>query len=603
MNIKKIIVTALCLALCFSMVLVPFSTFAAAAPMELEIYGTSSVKAEEPFTLTVRNKRQISLAGFYAVLNYSSRDFSASKVTFLNKEMSAGADYGFVNAGSVVLTWDSDSDIVLPAGDLIKIQFVTRSQTETGDKKFVLSDFEVYNQAFENLKPKSNPECTVKIDAVSISESVRNTIELINAIGIVDASTASYNAIHKALDSYNALSAAEKKQVENYEVLKNALAEYEKKREEQLKKEHDEQIAATLLGLRNDWKPYFDTSGVIKDDLMGSFSYDAFLKAQLPFDPTTQDIPEDWEPNYEKALSDYEALLDLKIQGTKNAVDSYKSQSNYIKSQLITEKASLDSAISALRAAKQDLLSYKQQLKSTPQTVKDYLTNNNSALNFPKSNLKLDETEAVPNMLLSAIGEYKTLNDIAKAQLVDKYNYVCELHDEYLRLEAKANPNEEQAVIAAGEFRKKYSDLLILSPSEVDSSRLLVINAAIAEFNSLPTAVKGRLTTQFKLLCEQLYALTNIRAELDGNNQVIYITKDGEIQKQPSTPDTADSVTTDNKTAQVKPSSIKISDLKTSSVVYILLIFIGFETLVIISSLISFRYIQKKKGDDRLYEV
>lgn len=603
MNIKKILVTAFCFALCFSMILAHWSLSAASMPMELEIYGVSSVKADQTFTITVKNKRQVSLAGFYAVLNYSSRDFSASKVTFLNKEMSAGGDYGFVNAGSVVLTWDSDSDLVLPAGDFISIQFVTRSQAVTGDKKFVLTDFEIYNSAFENLKPKNDVEFTVNVGTVPISENVKKTMELINSIGIVDGTTASYNAIHKALDAYNALSATEKKQVENYEVLKNALAEYEKKREEQLQREHEEQIAAILLGLRNDWKPYFDTAEVIKDDLGESFTYDAFLKAQLPFDPTTQDIPEDWEPNYEKALSDYEALLDLRIQGTKEATENYKSQSNYIKSQLITEKASLDSALTALRAAKTELLSYKQQLKATPQAVKDYLTNNNSALNFPKSNLKLDETEAVPNMLLSAIGEYKTLSDIAKSQLVKEYNYVCELYDEYLKLEAKANPNEEQAIIAAGEFRKKYSDLLILSASDVDASKLSEINAAIAEFNSLPTAVKGRLTTQFKLLCEQLYALTNIRAELNGDNQVIYITKDGEIQQQPTQSDTTPTVITETKTVQIKPSGIKVSDLKTSAVVYILLVFIGFETLVIISSLILFNYIQKKKGESILYEV
>ena len=595
MRIRKAAALVVGLILCLVTVVCPFLSASAAATMNLSVQSSASGNVQENsvFTVTLKNNTPIAIAGFYAVLEYDSKAFSAQKGEYVNTAMAEDGMIGLSKAGQVIFALDADGDKQISSGDIATVQFVVKSGATAGTYDFTVKNFEIFNEAFSNLSPENDIKTAVTVSVQQVNDAINECIDLINAIGTVTGDYTSYVAIQKAKEAFKNLSNAEQELVSNYSVLQAAEREYAIRHEELLQQEHDKALAEQLLALHNKWQPLADNSGsVIESDLSNILTYNGFLDAQKPFDPTTQDIPEDWAPNYTADLQNYEAALSEKAAELNAALKEYKGQTLYIRSKLLTEKADMEAALASIKSAQTALLTYKMQLKNTPQAVKDYLTNNDAAISFKEENLKLDETGEVPKMLLTAIGDYDSLSDLAKALLINENAHVNVLYDAYVKMEAAADPDNELAVLMAGEYRKKWAEILLKTSDEVTDSDLTAINEALSEYNELPYAVKGRLTSQFQTLCNLLFTLTNITASLDEQGEIIYITQDGSSQTQDEynssqvedKTEQSETNLNDGETEQTEEAAqakVKIANLKVNRTVYILLIFIAFEVLVL----------------------
>ncbi len=450
----KMVVFALALAISLSAV--------GALPAKAATDATFSVAVEnasyyggERATVSIQTTA-VTAAGMYAKLKYDTEVLSLVQTT-VSEQTITGLITG-VKDGYLILTWSSEENTPIPAGTIVELQFQIQSNAAAQEYILELDVVELLDEEMQNLTAGVT-NGAIKVVTKTASAQVQKVINLIGAIGEVkSADTETGRKVNDAKDAFLALSAADKKEVTNYDVLVAANSKYQLLKEEQYAADN----TAALQEIINKFKA--DYARVI---------------ALKPEDGKISDLAQ-----VNEALADY------------------AQQSAYIRKKLEAEQKNL----LAVKAEIQKQIDAEDAQAAAEEMAKGYREQFASLLNASADGIVLDP--AFKAELEAALSTYTdAFTPLAQALLQKEYAHIQAMLDTYNKLEAANAPEPEEVINAYNKFRETYRSILLKSELEVTADDAQLLNEAIAEYYTLGDQAKGKLAGEFEHIMTLLFAL------------------------------------------------------------------------------------------------
>ena len=428
-------------------------------------FKLSSNKAEvykdNSFTVTVSTDG-FTAAGVFAEIIYDKTNFELQKYTVTEDKIS-DCSVGTKN-GKVMLVWDSDKNVSFASGELLKLQFKTVSDENEGKKEITLNMIELCDEKFNSVA-NTVSAASVNLKKHTATTAVKNTIELIDKIGTVDASDECLRRITLAVNAFSKLSSVEKELVTNYSTLVEAQKKYNELKEK-------EEAEKNQQALDNEIKKFLqDNAEAI-------------------------------------ALTEQTAKIG-DLAKVSDALNEYATKSAYVRNKLKAEYEHLKKMKAYINALIED----EDARKAAAEIAAGFRETYKSLIELPVSNVVYE-----PDMkaeIESAINTYEEVFDkYTKALLTKEYEHIKLLYERYKELEIKNAPEPESVVREYTDFRTKYLNLIMTSEDSASQNDYSLIQQAMSDYDNMSDQAKGKMAPVYRHLMNLMFALNN--SESDG---------------------------------------------------------------------------------------
>ena len=498
------------------------------------------IKANESFDIKVKlsNADDLKLNGLTLALKYDK-----NVISYSNKSAKALVDgmdefTAHNSNGTVIFTWDSLENAVIPAGnsDIIKFSFQALS-----DFSATSVTMQVNSLYYLNGNKITDIQCTVG-SALSlnqlVSSAVQSVINRINAIPQPVTYTPDCGAkITAAWNEYCALPAQSKTAVTNYNVLVAAMKEYERLSAEQgtgnteldeYKRAHEYALSLTKLNATTDK----DADGKFKDIEAIKIALSDMEKLSI----ATQ----------AKLMTSKNTLKDVLQYLEKQVEDEIKQQE---------EEKRIEEQKQAAKEAVEDFKSqpFKWVFDLTVDTVKvtdeTGVSNAMTALNSAEIN----------KYAIEMLKEYRELLEALSKRIVE--------------LKVAENPEMAKEIIAAEDFKSKFSSILALTVDNVTKDDELDINIASYAFEMLDDGVKALLEAEGEHIAALLEKVSNLPDSEETDTDDNDAADTTEIEEHDESPSIIQKVI--NKIIGGKDYDVTIQNRNMSKFIWVMLIAIG----------------------------
>ena len=466
------------------MLLLQLAMPAFAASNQTLTFSSEDVTASKGDTvilpITISSESVIEISGLALSIKYKTECLAYKKGSFETSVVSGMSDcvvYNDPTKGVVTFAWTSVENVKLSKKVVVfKPQFEIL-QSATVDSSAVIEITEAYTYKETEKNPIvdfniSNKKVDVEI-TIGTDSSVKNVMDLIDSIGKVEYTQDSLNEIMAAASAYSMLTEAQKQKVTNYNVLSEAIVEYERLRiaseESKVSQEISEYMEEHIyaLGLTIDTVTIEDEEAVTRAlDAYGELSADAKSRSEVY----------KYKKNLDKLQEQIGALIQEKKDAEKEA--EYKVK------------------------AKEYADSFKDEYKALFQLTADTVTLDHEA--------SLNKALSALNMLsgLQFYGPY--VEEYLKGEKILLTALIDTVQD--MKKDASTG-NETTPEIEADNFRNTFAYILSLQPDDVTADDALEIRLAEALYDMLDPAVQELLVEECAHIGELLSALDNLPEE------------------------------------------------------------------------------------------
>lgn len=432
----------------------------AAAPVISLTANVATASCGDEVQISVSSTNAVNAVAFSTEIIFSADSFTVLKATVSQQELS-DTQIGVKN-GKLILNWMSNTsdNVSLPEGKWFTVHLSVSDNAQYGDKTFSLNNTELFDKNLNKITVQKGGDASVTVGAPQKSETVLNAENAIAAIGTVDTSDTCLMKITAAQIAFNKCSASEKKQVENYSVLEEAIRLYNTLREQQNAQENAEAVQREI---------------------------DEF-KAKDILKLTTETV---------------EAV---NLEEINKTLSEYAGKTLYIRNQL-KEEYNLLLALKEVALNKND----------APGMVEGFLQVNSGLLALNPETFAYDEAtfRSTKAAIESAIASYNDYNSLAQSMLNSEYEHLLKLLDRCYELETENSPEPAYVTEAYNAFRKKYLNVLFMTEGEVTDADLATIQSALNEIKKMKPAVSGKLISEYEHLMNLLAALNTAEMNYD----------------------------------------------------------------------------------------
>ena len=417
---------------------------------------TSTVTPGDNLVVKVKSNEPFSAASLSIDISFDTAAFSVSKLK-VPENYESNVMSGVSN-NKLSINWISETDVeTWASGTMFEIHLKSNS-IASGDKSFSFAKVTVLDSNLNNIEFNTASELLISLKAAEKSEKVKNAEEKINAIGTVSADIESLNRITEAELAYYECSASEKLQVENRDILTQAIYEYNRLKEQQAIEENQQKLESEIAKFKEDHKNVLalSVSTVKGSDVAALNAAIIEYGTKIPY------IKNILKPEYDKLLELYQ--LSSQMATAPEMVESFRS-------------------------------TYSGVLELSPDTL---AYSDEESFNDIRSNIE------------AAIATYNNYNDVAKSNLSKEYELLIALNKRCDELAVENSPEPEYVTVEYNSFRNKYLSLLLKTEGEVTTSDLSEIQNALSELKSLKPAVRGKLMTEYEHLMNLLQSFDNV---------------------------------------------------------------------------------------------
>ncbi len=388
-------------------------------------------------------------------------------------------------SGKVEFVWTSDKGVTLPKEISLFVMTLKVSETSPAASTQIFTSMERLYQSdlVEGKVQMSAIPCvnnTLPTYTVyAADEQVANVISLINKIGQVSNDGATLERIANAGNAYSKLTASQKEQVTNYQVLLAAEELYNK----------------------------MQANGVVPADVQALI--DGFMTTHaevlnLTIDQITSTTdPLSISQKIEAALADYETIT-----------------SPYARAELVGEKTMLKRFLALLEDVAADLLDQQQQeayQKEAAERYERFLNDNAYTLSLTPETVRTFDEGNVNDTWLSyeATCDMKGVGDYFKQLAVEEAALLEALKKQITDLQIEENPELSQEILNAQAYREQFAGILILTPEDLVYDDLLDVSLAYMLLEMLDDATQALLTEEKAIVTELYEAVLLLEPDTD----------------------------------------------------------------------------------------
>ena len=550
-------------------------TVSAASGAKIDaVVSKTAVKAGEQvkFNVYLEYTGEINALNLKVTFNKNDFTYTEGSAQILSKKFN-DATVGTGKANELCFIWEGAESEKINTKEYVFGFSLTAADKDTGGSDVKIELLELYRSAIVNRKftdtdiPITQREARKTILFSDSMSGIKAVEDKINNIGTVKYNDVTKNRIQIANNAYAALTVAEKRLVSNYQVLLDAIKQYELLKNQSFT---DDEIEAAVKKFKTDYASVLNASSA--------------------------DVIE--MPN----------RLEV-IETAKKALEDFEELPIGAQSKLISQRTKLRKLISDVQAAlsdeekEQERLEEIRRLKEEAKEIADrFKESYKYVLELTTDSVTILDDELVEDaakaLQRSCIG-----NDYVIDYLKDEESLLNALRKRISDIKAEMNPELEGPYKEVYEFRTTFAYILALKPEELTYDDKLDVYLADAIYSTLSKEAQNMLTSERKLLDKFLNLMPELEAayqeqiENSGETEVITEYIPGETIIKTIEASKANTATIFKNAGN--DILLKLTNRKTGSLTYIIMILTGISVIWFAGMLVFYKEVILQKFKER----
>lgn len=550
-------------------------TVSAASGAKIDaVVSKTAVKAGEQvkFNVYLEYTGEINALNLKVTFNKNDFTYTEGSAQILSKKFN-DATVGTGKANELCFIWEEAESEKINTKEYVFGFSLTAADKDTGGSDVKIELSELYKSAIVNRKftdtdiPITQREARKTILFSDSMSQIKAVEDKINNIGTVKYNDVTKNRIQIANNAYAALTVAEKRLVSNYQVLLDAIKQYELLKNQSFT---DDEIEAAVKKFKADY---------------------AFV-----LNASSADVIE--MPN----------RLEV-IETAKKALEDFEELPIGAQSKLISQRTKLRKLISDVQAAlsdeekEQERLEEIRRLKEEAKEIADrFKESYKYVLELTTDSVTILDDELVEDaakaLQRSCIG-----NDYVIDYLKDEETLLNALRKRISDIKAEMNPELEGPYKEVYEFRTTFAYILALKPEELTYDDKLDVYLADAIYSTLSKEAQNMLTSERKLLDKFLNLMPELEAayqeqiENSGETEVITEYIPGETIIKTIEASKANTATIFKNAGN--DILLKLTNRKTGSLTYIIMILTGISVIWFAGMFVFYKEVILQKFKER----
>ena len=530
-------------------------TVSAASGAKIDaVVSKTAVKAGEQvkFNVYLEYTGEINALNLKVTFNKNDFTYTEGSAQILSKKFN-DATVGTGKANELCFIWEEAESEKINTKEYVFGFSLTAADKDTGGSDVKIELLELYRSAIVNRKftdtdiPITQREARKTILFSDSMSGIKAVEAKINNIGTVKYNDVTKNRIQIANNAYAALTVAEKRLVSNYQVLLDAIKQYELLKNQSFT---DDEIEAAVKKFKADYAFVLNASSA---DVI--------------------EMPDRLEV----------------IETAKKALEDFEELPIGAQSKLISQRTKLRKLISDVQAAlsdeekEQERLEEIRRLKEEAKEIADrFKESYKYVLELTTDSVTILDDELVEDaskaLQRSCIG-----NDYVIDYLKDEETLLNALRKRISEIKSEMNPELEGPYKEVYEFRTTFAYILALKPEELTYDDKLDVYLADAIYSTLSKEAQKMLTSERELLDKFLNLMPELEAayqeqiENSGETEVITEYIPGETIIKTIEASKANTATIFKNAGN--DILLKLTNRKTGSLTYIIMILTGISVI------------------------
>lgn len=550
-------------------------TVSAASGAKIDaVVSKTAVKAGEQvkFNVYLEYTGEINALNLKVTFNKNDFSYTEGSAQILSKKFN-DATVGTGKANELCFIWEGAESEKINTKEYVFGFSLTAADKDTGGSDVKIELSELYRSAIVNRKftdtdiPITQREARKTILFSDSMSGIKAVEDKINNIGTVKYNDVTKNRIQIANNAYAALTVAEKRLVSNYQVLLDAIKQYELLKNQSFT---DDEIEAAVKKFKTDYASVLNASSADVIEM-----------------PNRLEVIE----TAKKALEDFEELP----IGAQSKLISQRTKLRKLISDVqaaLSDEEKEQERLEEIRRLKEEAKEIADRFKESYKYVLELTTDSVTILD---DELVEDASKALQR---SCIG-----NDYVIDYLKDEESLLNALRKRISDIKAEMNPELEGPYKEVYEFRTTFAYILALKPEELTYDDKLDVYLADAIYSTLSKEAQNMLTSERKLLDKFLNLMPELEAayqeqiENGGETEVITEYIPGETIIKTIEASKANTATIFKNAGN--DILLKLTNRKTGSLTYIIMILTGISVIWFAGMLVFYKEIILQKFKER----
>lgn len=550
-------------------------TVSAASGAKIDaVVSKTTVKAGEQvkFNVYLEYTGEINALNLKVTFNKNDFSYTEGSAQILSKKFN-DATVGTGKANELCFIWEEAESEKINTKEYVFGFSLTAADKDTGGSDVKIELSELYRSAIVNRKftdtdiPITQREARKTILFSDSMSGIKAVEDKINNIGTVKYNDVTKNRIQIANNAYAALTVAEKRLVSNYQVLLDAIKQYELLKNQSFT---DDEIEAAVKKFKTDYASVLNASSADVIEM-----------------PNRLEVIE----TAKKALEDFEELP----IGAQSKLISQRTKLRKLISDVqaaLSDEEKEQERLEEIRRLKEEAKEIADRFKESYKYVLELTTDSVTILD---DELVEDASKALQR---SCIG-----NDYVIDYLKDEESLLNALRKRISDIKAEMNPELEGPYKEVYEFRTTFAYILALKPEELTYDDKLDVYLADAIYSTLSKEAQNMLTSERKLLDKFLNLMPELEAayqeqiENSGETEVITEYIPGETIIKTIEASKANTATIFKNAGN--DILLKLTNRKTGSLTYIIMILTGISVIWFAGMLVFYKEVILQKFKER----
>lgn len=550
-------------------------TVSAASGAKIDaVVSKTAVKAGEQvkFNVYLEYTGEINALNLKVTFNKNDFTYTEGSASILSKKFN-DATVGIGKANELCFIWEGAESEKINTKEYVFGFSLTAADKDTGGSDVKIELSELYRSAIVNRKftdtdiPITQREARKTILFSDSMSGIKAVEDKINNIGTVKYNDVTKNRIQIANNAYAALTVAEKRLVSNYQVLLDAIKQYELLKNQSFT---DDEIEAAVKKFKTDYASVLNASSADVIEMPNRLEIIATAK---------------------KALEDFEELP----IGAQSKLISQRTKLRKLISDVqaaLSDEEKEQERLEEIRRLKEEAKEIADRFKESYKYVLELTTDSVTILD---DELVEDAAKALQR---SCIG-----NDYVIDYLKDEESLLNALRKRISEIKSEMNPELEGPYKEVYEFRTTFAYILALKPEELTYDDKLDVYLADAIYSTLSKEAQNMLTSERKLLDKFLNLMPELEAayqeqiENGGETEVITEYIPGETIIKTIEASKANTATIFKNAGN--DILLKLTNRKTGSLTYIIMILTGISVIWFAGMLVFYKEVILQKFKER----
>lgn len=550
-------------------------TVSAASGAKIDaVVSKTAVKAGEQvkFNVYLEYTGEINALNLKVTFNKNDFTYTEGSASILSKKFN-DATVGTGKANELCFIWEGAESEKINTKEYVFGFSLTAADKDTGGSDVKIELSELYRSAIVNRKftdtdiPITQREARKTILFSDSMSGIKAVEDKINNIGTVKYNDVTKNRIQIANNAYAALTVAEKRLVSNYQVLLDAIKQYELLKNQSFT---DDEIEAAVKKFKTDYASVLNASSADVIEM-----------------PNRLEVIE----TAKKALEDFEELP----IGAQSKLISQRTKLRKLISDVqaaLSDEEKEQERLEEIRRLKEEAKEIADRFKESYKYVLELTTDSVTILD---DELVEDASKALQR---SCIG-----NDYVIDYLKDEETLLNALRKRISEIKSEMNPELEGPYKEVYEFRTTFAYILALKPEELTYDDKLDVYLADAIYSTLSKEAQNMLTSERKLLDKFLNLMPELEAayqeqiENSGETEVITEYIPGETIIKTIEASKANTATIFKNAGN--DILLKLTNRKTGSLTYIIMILTGISVIWFAGMFVFYKEVILQKFKER----